>query len=150
MKNIPQNEMISIGLTNGIIYIPLDFCIWVSSKVSKPKDYKKKTDMFLSLMKKYLLMQIPVKTILFDSYFASKKIIKWFNKNGFIWYKRIEYFYVERNKPQLQKLDLNYDERVICKLNNIQGQVIILRFCHQDEGNMHNLRKMCGVKIILF
>lgn len=136
MKNIPQNEMISIGLTNGIIYIPLDFCIWVSSKVTKPKDYKKKTEMFLNLMKKYLLMQIPVKTIMFDSYFASKKIIKWLNRNGFTWYTRIKknrIVYIEGNKCQLQKSGLNYDESFVCKLNDIKGQVKIFRFCHQDE-----------------
>lgn len=136
MKNIPQNEMLSIGLTNGIIYIPLDFCIWVSSKVSKSKDYKKKTDMFLNLMKKYLLMQIPVKMIMFDSYFASKKIIKWLNKNDFTWFTRIKknrIIHVNGNKYQLQKLGLNYDESIVCKLNKISQQVKILRFCLQDE-----------------
>ena len=136
MKNVPQNEMISIGLTNGNIYIPLDFCIWVSSKVASPKDYKKKTEMFLNLMKKYLLMQIPVKTIMFDSYFASKKIIKWLNQNGFTWYTRLKknrIIYVNGNKYQLQNSGLNYDESTVCKLNEIRGQVNILRFCHQDE-----------------
>ncbi|MDD3014547.1 MAG: transposase, partial [Candidatus Gastranaerophilales bacterium] len=136
MKNIPQNEMISIGLTNGTIYIPLDFCIWVSSKVSKPKDYKKKTDMFLNLMKKYILMQIPVKTIMFDSYFASKKIIKWLNKNGFVWFTRIKknrIVYVNGNKCQLQKSGLNYDKSIVCKMNGITQQVKILRFCLQNE-----------------
>ncbi len=77
MKNIPQNELISLGLTNGKVYIPLDFCIWVSSKVVNKRYYKTKTDMFLNLLKKYLLMKIQVKTIMFDSFFASKKIIKW-------------------------------------------------------------------------
>jgi hypothetical protein len=136
MKNIPQNEMISIGLTNGNIYIPLDFCIWTSSKVCGAKEYKKKTDMFLNLMKKYLLMQIPVKTIMFDSYFASKKIIKWLNKNGFIWFTRIKKnrkIYLNGNKCQLQKSGLNYDESIITKMNGISQQVKILRFLHQDE-----------------
>lgn len=136
MKNTPQNEMISIGLTNGTIYIPLDFSIWVSSKVSKPRDYKKKTDMFLNLMKRYLLMQIPVKTIMFDSYFASKKIIKWLNKNGFIWFTRLKknrVIHVGGNKYQLQKSGLKYDESIVCKLNKISQQVKILRFCLQDE-----------------
>ena len=32
--------MISLALTNGIIYIPLDFDIWTSSKVLKTKQYK--------------------------------------------------------------------------------------------------------------
>ena len=136
MKNIPQNEMISIGLTNGKIYIPLDFCIWVTSKVSKPKYYKKKTDMFLNLMKKYLLVQIPVKTIMFDSYFASKKIIKWLNRNGFTWFTRVKknrIVHIGGNKCQLQKAGLNYDESIVCKLNKISQQVKILRFCLQGE-----------------
>lgn len=136
MKNVPQNEMISIGLTNGIIYIPLDYSIWVSSKVSSHNDYKKKTDMFLNLMKKYLLMQIPVKTIMFDSYFASKKIIKWLNRNGFIWYTRLKknrVIHVGGNKCQLQKSDLTYDESIVCRLNRISQHVKILRFCLQDE-----------------
>jgi len=136
MKNIPQNEMISIGLTNGTIYIPLDFCIWTTSKVSTTKDYKKKTDMFLNLMKKYLLMQIPVKTIMFDSYFASKKIIKWLNKNGFVWFTRIKknrVIHTSGHKCQLQNSGLNYDESTVGKLNKISQQVKILRFCLQDE-----------------
>jgi hypothetical protein len=136
MKNIPQNEMISIGLTNGNIYIPLDFNIWVSSKVSRPKNYKKKTEMFLSLLRKYLLMRIPVKTIMFDSYFSSKKIIKWLNKNGFIWCTRLKknrIVYIDGNKSQLRDLGLEYEQSIICKLNNIKGDVKILRFCHQNE-----------------
>lgn len=136
MKNIPQNEMISIGLTNGKIYIPLDYSIWMSSKVSKPKDYRKKTEMFLSLLKRYLLMQIPVKTIMFDSYFSSKKIIRWLNKNRFTWYTRLKknrIVYVNGNKSQLKELGLEYEQSLVCKLNNIKGEVKILRFCHQDE-----------------
>lgn len=81
-------------------------------------------------------MQIPVKTIMFDSYFFSKTIIKWLNRNGFIWYTRLKknrIVYTGGNKSQLQKLGIEYDESVVCKLNDIKGQVKILRFCHQDE-----------------
>lgn len=136
MKNIPQNELISLGLTNGKIYIPLDFCIWVSSKLVNKREYKTKTDIFLNLLKKYLLMQIPVKTIMFDSFFASKKIIKWLNRKGFTWFTRLKRnrkVQIAKNNSQLQKLGLNYDESIICKLNEIKGEVKILRFCHQDE-----------------
>ncbi len=136
MKRIPQNEMISLCLTNGTVYIPLDFSIWVSSKVCSPRNYKKKTDMFLSLMKKYLLMQMPVKTIMFDSFFASKKIIKWLNKNGFTWYTRIKKnrkFYINGSKCQLQKSGLNYDESIVTNLNGIKEQVKIIHFSYQDE-----------------
>jgi hypothetical protein len=75
-KNIPQNELISIGLTNGTIYIPILWDIWVSEKVSKKSDFKSKPEIFLNLLKKYLNLKIPVKTIMFDSFFTSKE------KNG--------------------------------------------------------------------
>jgi hypothetical protein len=74
-KNIPQDEMISLAITNGKIYIPLDFVVWVSEKVLDLVKARKKTDIFYWLMHKYNLMRIPVKTICFDSYFTSKKIL---------------------------------------------------------------------------
>ena len=88
---------------------------------------------------------------MFDSYFASKKIIKWLNKNDFIWYTRIKknrIVYANGNKSQLQKSGLNYDESFVCKLNNIKEQVKILRFCHQNEeyyicSNNINLANDC-------
>ena len=82
-KNIPQNELISLGLTNGIIYIPIMWDIWVSPKVCKKRDYKSKPEIFLNLLKKYLILKIPVKTIMFDSFFTSKEIFKWLVTNEF-------------------------------------------------------------------
>ncbi|MEI7475539.1 MAG: transposase [bacterium] len=73
---------------------------------------------------------------MFDSFFASKKIIKWLNRKGFTWFTRLKRnrkVQIAKNNAQLQKLGLNYDESVICKLNDIKGEVKILRFCHQDE-----------------
>ena len=69
-KNTPQNELICLSITNGTIFIPLDFYIWVSPKVENEKVYKKKTDALLSLLKKYQFMGMAIKTIVFYSFFA--------------------------------------------------------------------------------
>lgn len=76
MKNVPHDELISLSLTNGTIYIPLDFRIWTSKKVTKSNEYKKKTDLFLAMMYQYLIKLIPIKTILFDNGFAVKRILR--------------------------------------------------------------------------
>ena len=75
---------------------------------------------------------------IFESYFASKKIIKWLNRNGFTWFTRIKknrIIHVSGNKCQIQKSGLNYGESIVGKLNKISQQVKILRFCLQDEDN---------------
>ncbi len=82
--------MISIGLTNGTIYIPIIWDIWVSPKVSKKSDYKTKPDIFLNILKRYLILQFPVKTVMFDSFFTSKKILNWLSENGFNFTTRIK------------------------------------------------------------
>jgi len=69
--------MIAIGLTNGTIYIPILWDIWVSPKVAKKRHYKTKPDILLNLLKRFLILKIPVKTIMFDSFFTSKEIMKW-------------------------------------------------------------------------
>lgn len=53
MKNVPHNELISLPLTNGIIYIPLYLRIWTSKKVTKSSEYKKKTDLFFAMIHEY-------------------------------------------------------------------------------------------------
>ena len=136
MKNVPQNELISVGLTNGIIYIPMLWDIWVSPKVSKKSDYKTKTDIFLNLLKKFLLLKIPVKTIMFDSFFTSKAILQWLNKNKFDFTTRIKKnrtIYIDGTKSLVQDLKLKVDESVICTIKGIQEQVKILMFYHKDE-----------------
>jgi hypothetical protein len=136
MKNTPQNELISVGLTNGIIYIPILWDIWVSSKVSKKSDFKSKTKIFMNLLKRYLLLKIPVKTIMFDSFFTSKEILKWLNENGFEFTTRLKSnrtVYVNGIKHKLEDLGLKEDESIICTLEGIKEQVKILMFYHKNQ-----------------
>jgi hypothetical protein len=135
-KHIPHNEMISIGLTNGIIYIPILWDIWVSNKVCKKSDFKSKPDIFLKLMKRYLLLKIPVKTIMFDSFFTSKAILKWLHENGFKYTTRIKCnrtIYIDGIKNILRDLKLKEDESIVCTLEGIKEPVKILMFYHKDE-----------------
>jgi hypothetical protein len=136
MKNVPQNELISLGLTNGIIYIPILWDIWVSSKVSKKSDFKTKPDIFMNLLKRYLNLKIPVKTVMFDSFFTSKEILKWLNKNGFKFTTRIKKnrtIYTNGIKHLLCDLKLKEDESIVCTIQGIKEQVKILMFHHKDE-----------------
>jgi hypothetical protein len=136
MKNVPHNELISLSLTNGIIYIPLSFRIWTSTKVTKPNEYKTKTELFFTLMYEYFIRRIPVKTILFDNGFASMKMLQWFNDNGFTWYTRLK-----NNKKikingiscKLIDLDLNIEQGIILEMTGVKGLVKIIRICHQNE-----------------
>jgi hypothetical protein len=136
IKNMPHNELISLSLTNGIVYIPLDFRIWTSKKITSPREYKKKTELFLSMIYQYIIKRIPVRTILFDNGFASKKILRWLNKHGFIWFTRIK-----SNKKvkyngkscKLADLKLEINESVVLEMVGVSGYVKIIRICHQDE-----------------
>lgn len=136
MKNMPHNELIALSLTNGIVYIPLDFRIWTSKKITRPSEYKKKTDIFSAMIYEYLIKRIPVKTILFDNGFASMKILKWLNKNGFIWFTRIKANKNVRyngNKCHLADLKLEIQQSVVLEMIGVSGNVKIIRICHQDE-----------------
>jgi hypothetical protein len=135
-KHIPQNEMISIGLTNGTIYIPILWDIWVSNKVCKKADFKSKPEIFMNLLKRYLILKIPVKTIMFDSFFTSKEILKWLSENGFKYTTRIKSnrtIYVDGIKHILKDLKLKEDESIVCTLEGIKEQVKILMFHHKNE-----------------
>ena len=135
-KNIPQNEMIAIGLTNGIIYIPILWDIWVSSKVSKKRDYKTKPDIFLNLLKRFLILKIPIKTIMFDSFFTSKEIMKWLNKNEFTFTTRIKKnrtIFIDDKQYMLSEYGLKEDESIVCNLKGIKQAVKIVMFYHKDE-----------------
>jgi hypothetical protein len=135
-KNMPHNELISLSLTNGIVYIPLDFRIWTSKKITNKHDYKKKTEIFSAMLYEYLIKRIPVKTILFDNGFASMAILKWLNKNGFTWFTRIK---ANKNvryngkKCHLEDLKLEIDQSAVLEMVGVQGLVKIIRTCHQDE-----------------
>ena len=135
-KNIPNNEVVSLALTNGTIYIPLDFIVWTSEKVLNITKPRKKTDIFYWILHKFNLMRIPVKTIAFDSFFTSKKIMNWLIKNGYRFFTRLKKnrtIYVNGNKFILEKYDLKYNESIICSLKGIKGQVKILKLQYQDE-----------------
>lgn len=135
-KNIPQNELIAIGLTNGIIYIPILWDIWVSPKVSKKRHYKSKPEILLNLLKRFLLLKIPVLTIMFDSFFTSKTIMKWLNKNGFTFTTRIKKnrtIFVDEKQYMLTDYGLKENESVVCNLKGIKQPVKIVMFYHKDE-----------------
>jgi hypothetical protein len=135
-KNIPQNEMIAIGLTNEKIYIPILWDIWVSQKVSKKRDYKTKPDILLNLLKKFLILKIPVKTIMFDSFFTSKKIMNWLNKNEFTFTTRIKKnrtIFIDEKQYMLSDYGLKEDESIVCTLKGIKQPVKIVMFYHKDE-----------------
>ena len=59
------------SLSNGKIYNPLDFKLWASSKVTKPEDYKKKTNQFIEFFQYYEMNGLPVKKAIFDNGLAS-------------------------------------------------------------------------------
>jgi hypothetical protein len=136
MKNMPHNELISLSLTNGVIYIPLDFRIWTSKKITKPSEYKKKTDLFFAMIYEYFIRRIPVKTILFDNGFASKRLLNWLSQHEFTWVTRIK-----GNKKvkyngkacKLSDLGLEINQSIVLKMVGVSGLVKIIRICHQDE-----------------
>jgi hypothetical protein len=136
IKNMPHNELICLSLTNGIVYIPLDFRIWTSPKITNKRDYKKKTELFSAMLYEYLIKRIPVKTILFDNGFASMTILRWLNNHGFTWFTRIK---ANKNvryngkKCHLKDLNLEIDQSVILEMIGVKGLVKIIRTCHQDE-----------------
>lgn len=135
-KRIPQDEMISIGLTNGTIYIPILWEIWVSSKVCKKGDFKSKPDIFLNLLKRYQLLKIPVKTIMFDGFFTSKEILKWLSENKFKYTTRIKSnrtIFIDGKECILSDVGFKEDESIICTLKGINEPVKILMFYHQDK-----------------
>lgn len=136
VKNVPHNELISLSLTNGVIYIPLDFRIWTSKKVTKKREYKKKTDLFFAMIYEYKIRQIPIKIILFDNGFAAKRMLNWFNENGFIWVTRIKSninVKVCENKVKLSDLNLNIHQNSVLKIVGVEQIVKVIRTCHQDE-----------------
>ena len=136
MKNILQNQMLSLILTDGLTSIVLDFRLWFPKKVSKPYDYEKQTDLAFDLIKKYHLTKIRVRTILFDSYFSSKAITKWLNKNNYVWFTRLKKnrcVFINGNKYNIEGLNLETGQSIIAELKGLTGYVKILRISLQDE-----------------
>ncbi|MFZ5437700.1 MAG: transposase, partial [Patescibacteria group bacterium] len=136
MKNVPHDQLISLIITDGITTIVLDYRIWISPKVAKPYDYIKQTDLALDLLKKYQLRNIKVKTILIDSFFSSKQILKWLDRNGFAWFTRIKrsrILFIQGKKNKLENISLKYNQSCLCELKNIKYAVKISKILHQDE-----------------
>ena len=136
IKNVPHNELISLSLTNGIIYIPLDFRIWTSKIVTNPSEYKKKIDLFFAMIYEYKIRQLPIKTILFDNGFAAKRMLNWFNENGFIWVTRIKSninVKIDEKKLKLSDFNLNKHQSSVLKIVGVEQIVKVIRTCHQDE-----------------
>jgi len=136
LKNVPHNELISLSLTNGTVYIPLDFRIWTSKKVTNPSEYKKKTDLFLAMMYQYIIKRIPIRTILFDNGFAAKRILRWLNAHGFIWVTRLKSnMNVKYNgkKCKIGDLELKDGESAVLTISEVEGYVKVVRSNYKDE-----------------
>jgi hypothetical protein len=136
MKNVPHNELISLSLTNGTVYIPLDFRIWTSKKVTKPSLYKKKTDLFLAMMYQFVLRHIPIKTILFDNGFAAKRILRWLNSHEFTWITRLKSnmnVKIDGKKCKIGDLGLEEGESTVLTISEVEGDVKIVCSKYKDE-----------------
>lgn len=135
-KNVPQNQVISLILTNGSTQLVLAYRIWVSPKVSQKKDYRKQTDLALDLVKRCQLMQIPVKKIIFDNFFASRDIIMWLNKNGYDWTTRLRsnrIIYQQGKASRLEDFKLKLGDTLVGELKGIPGDVKIVCMRYQNE-----------------
>ena len=90
LKNVPNNEIVGLYLTNGEKYIPLEFKLWTSAKVTEPDDYKKKTNQFIELFQYYGMNGIPLKKAIFDNGFASTFNLNWLMENEYIFITRMK------------------------------------------------------------
>lgn len=136
MKNVPHDELISLSLTNGTVYIPLDFRIWTSKKVTNPREYKKKTDLFLAMMYQYIVKRIPIRTILFDNGFAAKRILRWLNAHGFTWVTRLKSNMNVRyngKKCKIGDLGLEEGESAVLTILEVEGDVKVVCSKYKDE-----------------
>lgn len=136
LKNVPNNEIVGLYLTNGEKYIPLEFKLWASAKVVKPDDYKKKTTQFIELFQYYGMNGIPVRKAVFDNGFASMYNLSWLMENGYIFITRLKgnkLVYINGEKRVLNELGLRDGESIICELKGIRRSVKILRFWHRNE-----------------
>lgn len=136
LKNVPNNEIVGLYLTNGNKYIPLEFKLWASAKVTEPEDYKKKTNQFIELFQYYGMNGIPVKKAIFDNGFASTFNLNWLMENEYTFVTRLKcnkIVYIDGKKRILNELDLKEGESIICELKGIRKYVKIIRFWHQDE-----------------
>lgn len=136
LNHVPNNEIVGMYLTNGDKYIPLEFKLWASSKVTEANDYKKKTKQFIELFQYYGMNGMPVKKAIFDNGFASMYNLNWLMENEYTFITRLKsnkIVYIDGKKHILSELGLKKGESIICELKGIRKNVKILRFWHQDE-----------------
>lgn len=136
MKNVPNNEIIGLYLTNGEIYNPLEFKFWSSSKIEMKDDYKKKPGMLIEFLQYYGMNGIPVKKVVFDNFFASTFNLRWLINNEYAFITRLKsnkIVFINDNRCKLHELDLKYGQSILCQLQGIQEQMKILKFWHQNE-----------------
>ena len=135
-KRVPHNQIVSLILTNGLVQIVVDYRIWVSPKVSKKWDYRKQTDLALDLIKRSQFMKLPVKTVFFDSFFSSKKIIVWLNTNGYTWVTRLKGnrgIFHDGKLIKISELNLKPGETIQTELKDIRSKILIRCIQYQDE-----------------
>ena len=135
-KNVPHNQIVSLILTNGLIQIVLDYRIWISPKVSREDDYRKQTDLAFDLIKRCEFMQLPVRTLFFDSFFASKTIISWLNEHGYTWVTRLKsnrLIFVGGKPVKLEHLHLKAGDTIQGELKDIRETILIRCVHYQDE-----------------
>jgi hypothetical protein len=136
LKNVPNNEVVGLYLTNGEKYNPLEFKVWTSAKVTEPDEYKKKTNQFIELFQYYGMNGIPVRKAIFDNGFASTYNLNWLMENEYTFITRLKgnkLVYINGEKRVLNELGLRDGESIICELKGIRRSVKILRFWHQNE-----------------
>lgn len=135
-ERVPHNQVMCLILSNGVIDLVLDYRIWVSPKIARKKDYKKQTELALDMLKRCRFFKIPVKTILFDNFFAAKRIITWLNDNGWYWTTRLKgnrVVYINGQECRIDSLKLNPGDFVQAELRGIPRPISILCMQYQDE-----------------
>jgi SRSO17 transposase len=135
-KRVPHNQVMSLILSNGIVQIVLDYRIWISPKVAKRGDYKKQTQLALALLHYCFLRQFPVKTIVFDNFFASKQIISWLNEKGYKWTTRLRsnrILYIQGKEHRIDKMNMRSGDFIQAELRGIPGAISIVCLQYQDE-----------------
>ena len=135
-KRVPHNQIISLILSNGVVQIVLDYRIWISPKIARKKDYRKQTEFALDLIKRCLFFKLPVKTIVFDNFFSSKRILNWLNAKGYKWTTRLKgnrVVYINGKESRIQDMGLKIGDLIKAELRGIPGTIQILYIQHQNE-----------------
>jgi len=118
-------EMFELYLTNGKIYIPMFFDIYERTEADGESNYRKKQELLLTFLKKFLAYKIPVNKILFGSFLNSPAVLDWLNKNEFKLMTGIKQDECEKSKTlhreSMQKMGLKNCESA--ELQNLVNHV---------------------------